>query len=201
VVVGVSSMGDRWTGLFVGVVAGASFNFFHTLPYHSLNIANRRDVVTVALLSVVGIFTGHLATIRMNNANQIHGQTSELRRLQKTVALVAAEAPVDEVWQSVREALVTDLHLDEVRFQAGPVHSVLPELGARGSVSHLPMLLDQGGFVLPAAGIALPVQLGSHFFGPDGTTGTHLSQRQNAIALAQQLAIALAREPHVPAFS
>src|SRR5437588_9084498 len=54
-------IGGRRAGVVSAVVAAMSLDFFHTLPYNSLKIANSNDIQTTVLLLVVGVAVGEIA--------------------------------------------------------------------------------------------------------------------------------------------
>ena len=56
--------GGRSAGAAAAVSAALSFNFFHTVPYLTLEIDSADDVETTLLLLAVGLAVGQLATFR-----------------------------------------------------------------------------------------------------------------------------------------
>ena len=56
--------GGRSAGAVAAVSAALSFNFFHTMPYLTLEINSRDDVETTLLLLAVGLAVGQLASYR-----------------------------------------------------------------------------------------------------------------------------------------
>lgn len=203
VVVAASSMGDRITGLAVGVVAALSYNFFHTQPYRTLRISSGKDILTVCLLAVTGIFVGQLTAIRHRMTDQAVSQAAELRRLHRIVSMVGSGAPLVEVWTAVRAALVADLGVREVHFE--PVgdgftaNAALPSISVNGTIEGASLTFEHPGFTLPAEGVTVQVAIGTQLLGrlvltPGKNVGTTGEQRRTAVALAQQLAIALPRD-------
>ena len=163
VVVAASSMGDRITGLVVGVVAALSYNFFHTQPYRTLRISSGKDILTVCLLAITGIFVG----------------------------------------TAVRAALVADLGVGDVHFE--PVcdgftaNAALPSISVNGTIEGASLTFEHPGFTLPPEGVTVPVAIGTQLLGrlvliPGSSVGTTGERRRTAVALAQQLAIALPRD-------
>ena len=56
--------GGRTAGAVAAVSAALSFNFFHTVPYLTLEIDSADDVETTLLLLAVGLAVGQLASYR-----------------------------------------------------------------------------------------------------------------------------------------
>lgn len=200
VVVATSSMGDRITGFVVGIVAALSYNFFHTQPYRTLRISSGKDVLTVCLLTVTGIFVGQLTAIRHRMTDQAVSQTAELRRLHRVISMVGSGAPLNDVWSAVRAALVADLGVTDVQFEpagVGPTaNAALPSISVNGTIEGASLTFEHPGFTLPAEGVTVPVAIGTTMLGrlvltPGKHVGTTGEQRRTAVALAQQLAIAL----------
>lgn len=200
VVVAASSMGDRITGFVVGIVAALSYNFFHTQPYRTLRISSGKDVLTVCLLAVTGIFVGQLTAIRHRMTDQAVSQAAELRRLHRVISMVGSGAPLNDIWSAVRAALVADLGVSDVQFEpagVGPTATAaLPSISVNGTIEGASLTFEHPGFTLPAEGVTVRVAIGTHLLGrlvltPGKHVGTTGEQRRTAVALAQQLAIAL----------
>ena len=68
-----------------------------------------------------------------------------------------------------------------------------------GSIEGASLTFEHPGFTLPAEGVTVPVAIGTELIGrlvlvPGKHVGTTVEQRRTAVALAQQLAIALPRD-------
>lgn len=211
VVVTAATFGDRITGLLVGCAAALGYNFFHTQPVHTLRISDPADVITVVLLAVVGVVVGQIAEMRRRATRRAMSQGNELRRLRSIIAMVDAGAPVTEVWEAIRGALVADLHVVAAHYEAASsepsANEALPSLRADGSISGAQMLLfEPVGFALPEEGITVPVTVGSRTLGrivlvPGPRTGTTTEQRRGVVALADLLAMALPPDGSAPVLS
>jgi predicted Na+-dependent transporter len=57
----VAVSGRRWAAAVAAVSAAVSFDYFHTMPYHSLTIANRNDAVATLVLGVLALGVGQIA--------------------------------------------------------------------------------------------------------------------------------------------
>ncbi|GAC1374144.1 MAG: hypothetical protein NVSMB4_01360 [Acidimicrobiales bacterium] len=58
----VSIAGRRVASALAALSAVASFDYFHTLPYHSLTIANRNDALATLVLGLLALAAGQIAT-------------------------------------------------------------------------------------------------------------------------------------------
>lgn len=200
IVIAASSLGDRLTGLVVGLVAALSYNFFHTQPYRTLRISSGKDVLTVCLLAVTDIFVGQLTSLRHRMTDEAVGRAAELRRLHRVVAMVGSGEPLHDVWTAVRAAIMAELKVSDVQFEPVGVglsaNDALPSIGVNGGIEGAALTFESPGFTLPAEGVTVPVAIGPRLLGrlvltPGKHVGTTGEQRRTAVALAQQLAIAL----------
>ncbi len=201
VVVAGAALGGRTAGGAAAIAAALSFNFFYTKPYLSLRIHSGRDVLATGLLLAAGLAVGALAAAqaRQSAANQSHVRS--IRSLESVGALVTAGAPADEVWSASREALIATLGVKDAAFSAGKERGPLPviERGGRVNVNQHRFLGE--GFALPAEGAALNVEADGTHFGqitllPNPQVGVTREQRRAAVAIADQFAISIQREPH-----
>jgi two-component system sensor histidine kinase KdpD len=204
VVVVAATLGGRVAGVGVGVVAAISFNFFHTQPYLTVRVNDAKDMVTVALILLVGLVVGEVGVARSRQSATRRSHLRSIRSLEDVGALVSAGASAEQVWPAVREGLVATLGVRSVRFDAG-THHPLPVIEHDGTldVTHRRYLRD--GFALPHAGAALNVATDGVFMGqivltPDDEVGVTREQRRAAAALADQFGIALRTEPLVRSF-
>lgn len=197
-VVVLAALAGRTAGIVTALTAAMSFNFFHTEPYHSLRIDGSRDVVTVVLLAVLGLFVAEIGAWRRRNTTALQHVASTAHALESAVQQVAAGEPSDAVFETVRATLVETLGLSECRFEAvgrgtAPTVVVLPRTGALVGTS---MRIGIGGFELPVTGAAIAVAGGGTTFGhivmiPDSRHGSTLNDRRAAVALADLYALAL----------
>lgn len=197
-VVVLASIAGRAAGLATAVAAAAGYNFFHTRPYHSLRISSGRDVATVGLLVLIGIIVSETSAWRRRAVAASERRLHGARALEIVAAQLAGQASADDVWQSVRSALIESLALSECRYEAGdqPSAAVLPRSGALIGKA---MRFTPTGFELPDEGVAIPVTAAGTTFGhivvvPRRGGGSQRDIRQVAIALADEYAVALAAE-------
>ena len=194
-IVVVAALAGRMAGIVTALTAALAFNFFHTEPYHSMRITGARDVVTVALLALLGLVVAEVAEFRRRaratSARRLHG--AEV--LEATSAMLARQATFDEMWPTVAEALREDLQLSEIDYEPGAT-TTHPVLSRSGSLVAPSMHVGRGGFALPPGGAAIAVAAADQTFGhivmtsrPE--TGSSIDARRVAVAVADQLAVAI----------
>jgi K+-sensing histidine kinase KdpD len=198
-VVAAAVFGGRLAGITAAAVAAISFNFFHTQPYLTLRIKEGQDVVTVILLLVVGLVVGELAILRRRTQTEAVTQASGAHVLEGVVALLAADATVDETWAAVRDAVQQALGVHSARFIPGADAGDIPLLTRSGRVVPALSRWTGQGFQLPEQ-IAVPVVAQDRVLGHlaiASTPGRSVSvdERRVAVALADLLAVVLERSP------
>jgi K+-sensing histidine kinase KdpD len=196
VIVGAAALGGRFVGAVTSVAAALAFNYFHTQPYRTLKVDNREDVITVVLLLIVGLIVGELANLHSSRRDDAQTRAAGAHWLEQVAGLVAGGRPVEEVWPIVQEGLVEELGLAACHFEPAPYHGQLPAVQRSGRLEG-PLTWAREGFELPAGGVQLSVEHRSHLFGrvilePTAGRGVSLEERRVAVALADQLAVALA---------
>lgn len=197
-VAGIAANGGRIAGAATGVAAALAYNFFHTEPLHSLRIDHPRDILTVALLAVVGLVVGELS--RRHHRSKWVASRSDigLNRVVRMAELARAGTDADTLTAAVEEEIRRELRLAEVRFEMGGVpgeHRAV--LGHDGHVVESQLLFLDGEFALPVDGVDLGVSYRGREFGrmvlrPQRAMGIAPEQRRCAVAIADQLAAALA---------
>jgi hypothetical protein len=190
--------GGRTAGIATGAVAALSYNFFHTEPRHSLRITDARDVLTVVLLALVGLVVGELAQRWRASRSDADRSDSGLSRVVRVAQLAAAGADVDTLVANVEREIRLELQLAEVRFDlGGRAGEDRPILRPDGEIEDSVHVYVDGGFALPPTGVDLEVTYRGREFGrlvlrPGRLTAVTPEQRRGAIAMASQLAAALA---------
>jgi K+-sensing histidine kinase KdpD len=204
-VVAAAVLGGRLAGVTAAVVAGVSFNFFHTQPYLTLRIKEGEDIVTVVLLVVVGLAVGELALLSRRSRSEAVLQAEGAHRIERALALLAADADVDETWAVVQAGLVDELGVKASHFVPEPASADTALLTRSGRV--VPTLSSWAGraFQLPEE-LAIPVVAGRGVLGHIAVEatpgrGVTLDERRVAVALADVLAVALERTGRVHALS
>src|SRR5437660_3543963 len=78
--VAVAAIGRRFAVVLAALSAAAWFDFFHTAPHYSFTITAHDDVVTAAVLLVVGLIVGELAVrSRRHREAAVDGSTDIAR--------------------------------------------------------------------------------------------------------------------------
>ncbi len=135
-------VGGREGGVAAALISAVAFNFFHTRPYLSLKIDDPGDVLTTALLLVVGLVVGGLSARAAAQRNTERNGAALARVL--TVAMAGDQ---DDVERSVRAELTRLLRLRDCWFAPGPVD--LPKFGSTGELPGIVNRYLGGGLFLP----------------------------------------------------
>ena len=196
VVVAVATTGDRVAAILAAVVSAASFDFFLTRPYLSLRITSANDLETTAMLLVIGLVVGELAAVGHRRRLDALRAREELDSLERVAARIAEEPGTLDLIDIVAAEIREVLDLDACRFQLARPEG--PELRSDGRVAVDHHVWAGDEFALPRDGAVLAVtsggdQLGWFSLVPGRPVGVPLESRRVAVALACQLANALAR--------
>jgi hypothetical protein len=201
VVVAAAVGGGRAAGAAAAVSAALSFNFFHTEPYLTLEIASADDVETTLLLLAVGLAVGQLASYRRHPLLTGERPADEIRRIHRvaTVGEPGRHTSADMIMVAQTE-LSELLRLRSCQFEAFPFAHPLPRMERTGVVAVMEYRGPDVGFALPADGTELPVQGRGHVLGrfvlvPQPNTAVTLEQRVVAVAIADQVGAVLASTP------
>lgn len=139
---------DWMAGVTTSVVAALTLNFFHTEPYHTLRITDRRDVYSVVLLGLLGLAVSAVTAIRVRHGVTELRHVDARRASDELVGLLAHDHPVPEVWTSSIGAAANDLGLVMARLERFAPDG-LPQIGR---------MVDDPSTItvtLPGAGAAL----------------------------------------------
>jgi hypothetical protein len=190
--------GGRTAGAVAAVSAALSFNFFHTVPYLTLEIDSADDVETTLLLLAVGLAVGQLASFRRHPLRSGERPADEIRRIHRvaTVGEPGRHTSADMI-QTAQNELTELLGLRSCQFEAFPFTHPLPRLERSGVIAVMEYRGPDSGFAFPADGAELPVQgrgnlLGRFVLVPLPDTTVSLEQRVVAVAIADQVGAALA---------
>lgn len=200
IVVGAAALGGRMAGATTAVLATVSFDFFHTQPLRSLSINSSTDIVTTALLLVVGLAVGGMSSWGQRGSTRAADERREIHRLRRISSLAASGAGDRAVIAAVSHELVECLHLRSAVYHSGSPAADLPIIDSGGSLDRRRYRYEADGFALDAEGVALPVHAGDAVIGsftlvPDEPRGVSLDHRIIAAVLADQLGAVLAG-PH-----
>jgi hypothetical protein len=196
--------GGRIAGVVAALVAGASFDFFLTRPYLSLNIDSRDDIEAMVVLVVVALVVAEIGAQARHARRQNVAARAEVDRVFRVAELASHGGAPADVAQAVCAELIALFDLDDCRLETGSgVEAVpLPRLGARGAIEG-PRVFQwaQGELALPTGGVELPVvgagaQLGRLVLMARPGTPASLERRMVAMVLADELGVALAAGLH-----
>jgi hypothetical protein len=192
------ALGGWRAGIWAAVSAAVAFNFFHTQPYLSLRIHDADDVLTTACLVVVGLIAGVTSSVVHRGQTRIEEAGTELAAIERIADLVATGRAPADVETSVRAELLEVLRLSGCRFERKT--GKRPHLGRRGEVDEAIRKFHDGGFELPANGVAIPVLSRGDLVGylvcePTPGAVVSVARRRAAVAIADLLGAAIAVDP------
>lgn len=195
-----AKVGGRQSGIVAAVSAALSLNVLHTRPYLSLSIRSGQDALTVALLLVVGVVVGGLATGERTAMARAAASRGEVVRLHRVAEFVARGGHIDDVRLSVEAELTATLQLKDCSYlDVGAPESALPRFDRFGRVTSGTgrVLAEQEEVTLPPEGVELAVlgrgsEIGRFVCVPLQGVGVGLEQRLAAVTLADNLGSLLA---------
>lgn len=189
--------GGRGAGILSALVAAMAFDFFHTKPYGTLKMTSADDVETTVLLLAAGLAAGEVAVWSQRLRDRLKSHGDEIRRMHRVAELAAGGETPEDLTLTVAAELSEALHLSDCRFERPPYEGDLPILERSGVVQSSHHRYTRDGFELPREGVALPVRgpagpVGRFVLLPTPGVGVSKEQRLLAVALADQLGMALA---------
>ena len=198
VVIGAGVVGRRRGALTTALGAALSFNFFHTVPIHSLRIDSARDVATVVLLLGSGLAVGELSRHRQEGAVGSRAGRDELRLLHANAERCNARAGAATVTFETTAAIASLLGADAVAFERHPNTVGIPRrrIEPNGSLQGVPLRATPDGYDLGDQPLAIRVANGGVLHGhmvvtPRPGHPVSLDARLGAVVLADELAMAL----------
>jgi hypothetical protein len=196
VVVASAGFGGRVAGGVTAVLAALSFDVAHTVPYGSLKIADTDDLLTAALLVVIGLVAGEVAE-RLSDLRNRRSHLTEFQRLHRVAQRASAGDTVEDLTLQVTAELLECLGLRDCWYEPAPFLGELPTLAPDGSLSTRVYTWAAGGFELPRSGASIPVRVGGRVLArfvlaPTSGAGVPVERRLVALALVDQLAVVLA---------
>jgi len=167
VVVGAAAAGGRIAGATTAVIGALGFNAVHLRPYGTLRIDSPADMLTCALMVVVGVAVGQLSHMAAERGRLAVSSRSGIHDVSMIIELVADHAPAEVLVDRSADLLVGRLGLRSCRFARGDAtvdgpDGAMEDLDRSGAIPG-PLRHGNGGFQLPADGATLPV------LGDDGT--------------------------------
>jgi K+-sensing histidine kinase KdpD len=199
VIVAVAAIGYRPAGYLAAVSSAVWFDFFLTKPYETLDITRAADIETTVLLLVIGIAVTEIAVWGHLEHAAASRRSGYLEGINDAARAVAVAASPSSLADEVAARLVGLLGLRSCQFQYGRAG-----LGQPGRIEHNGQVTVAGNpwdveqFGLPhTSGTELLVESGDRLHGrflmdPDPAARPHREQLLVAVALADQVASALA---------
>jgi hypothetical protein len=196
IVTALAALGTRASAIVAAVSAGIGFDIFFTKPYGSIVIHRAEDLETTALLLVVGLIVGQIASRSRRHQARWSGVSDDLARIHSVAEMVAAGSPVDQVVLAVANELRDLLHLTSARFDEAFPDVPGPFVERGGSISWGAL---QWGAGLPAQEVTLVVEyqgrpLGRYALLAPAGTPVDADQLVAAVALADQAGAAIAAQ-------
>jgi hypothetical protein len=196
-------LGGRTGGIVAAFTAAVAFDYFYTRPYYSLRIDTRDDIVTTLLLLGVGVVAGELVLRARRSRRVAATSRREMQRMRRIAEVGAGGEPPGRLIEEVRQELCTLFELENCWFEPPPFPTTMPRL-RHGRVM-IPSQDPESAALDPTPSrlVELPVFSGNVARGrfvlefAQPTTGISLpaDARATAVALADQLGVALAKPP------
>jgi hypothetical protein len=191
-----SVIGGRWPAVSTAIIAALSFDFFFTQPYQSLKIDSHNDVETLIVFLVVALIAAEIGIRGRHTSGEAKRSKSEVERLYRVAELGARAADTGDVVLAVQAEMIGLFDLEDCDYEATASYA-LPKLGAKGALEDAPLRYVGRDFELPHSGVEVPVVAHGVSYGrlvlrPRAGTSATMEQRRVAIALADELGLALA---------
>jgi K+-sensing histidine kinase KdpD len=195
-VVAVAANGNRLAAAVAALSAAISFDFFLTAPYYSLRIAHRDDVISDALLLVVGLVVGDLAARGRAHRTSSDQRSNEVESMHAMTELVAEGEESGFVAIVAAGELRDLLHLRDCRFTRGPEVHATTHVTPNGDVLIGTVPWATAKFGLPTKQVDLPVRSGGFVLGHFLLSPTPLvpvtdEELRVAVAIADQVGAAM----------
>lgn len=182
-----ATIGGRASGALTAAAAAFGLNLFHTEPYLSLSVAARRDLISVALLGIVGGIVGEAGHRSARNRRRANALTLEQRDVDQLLAAAADGAGVRELWPDLREFVCWHAAASRCAFQS--VRAAPAELESR-EISTV-----ERTFVVPVRTAGCEV---GHLTLELGIAKIERPQAETAKRAASILGMLMLQEPLVP---
>lgn len=198
VIVAAAAIGGRLAGAVTAVLASLAFNFLYAPPYLTLRIHSSKDVITTALLVIVGLSVGEIVRFARRKSSLAGQRRLDIGGLHALSEMVRLDAPRRQITDTAAELLRRELALTACRFETiEDGQTALPVIDHRGLIDQ-PLRHAPGGFELPISGVSIPVRNGNLPAGqfvllPSSHHGVSLLDRQLAVLVADVVAPALTR--------
>jgi K+-sensing histidine kinase KdpD len=196
VIVAVAALGNRVAGALAAIWTALCFDFFFTVPYERFTIRRSSDVVTFALLFVVGVAVSQLAARARTLKLITVTDARYLELIHKTADLAQSAAP-SAVIDQVTGQLTSLLDLRDCRFEYGKLMGSPARLEPDGTVTTRHGRWDADQFGLPAGETEIRTFAGGQYYGrfmltPNPDARPSRQARLVAVTLAETAGRAIA---------
>src|SRR5829696_964782 len=117
-VVGAAVVGGTWAGVGSSVLGFLGLNWFFTEPLHTLRVANRDDVVAIAVFLVVALVVGSVVASAVEERTRATRREREARLLNFFATKALSGEPLERVLDDLAAALVDALRLSVCEIDA-----------------------------------------------------------------------------------
>lgn len=180
-------------GVTTSIVAALALNYFHTEPYRTLRITDRRDVFSVALLAALGLAVSSITELRVRRGIRHVEQETAASTGQELSALLQTDHPAPALWTTAVSASAGDMALITARLST-KAPSGYPVVRRHAPVSSDPL------FTLPQSGAVLQLNQPEGdgpwlIIAPRPDLGSFEMDRRVVLAFADAIELALASIP------
>jgi K+-sensing histidine kinase KdpD len=106
---------DAWAGVTTSIAAALALNYFHTEPYRTLRINDRRDIYSVVLLGVLGLAVSGVTVVRVRRRLVAIRQGDAVNVGSDLSRLLNEDQPAVQIWSMAIRASANDLGLVQAR--------------------------------------------------------------------------------------
>jgi K+-sensing histidine kinase KdpD len=191
-------LGGRVPGALSALTAAICFDFFFTLPYQSLRIADGDDISTFFVLLIVALIAAEVGIRARRGGRAAREARSDLDRLCRVIEIAARRGDIEDVISSARAELIGLFGLIDCTFESDDERATdRPRLTIHGALEGTPLVAAHSDFLLPPGGVEIEVVgRGTHFgrlvmFAAEPIRAS-LQKRAVAVAIADQLGLTLA---------
>jgi K+-sensing histidine kinase KdpD len=199
-VLGVAVVAGPVGAAVAGAITAVAFDYVLTVPYGSLAIRNRDDIVTAVLLVIVGVVGGALVEHARRSEQEAAARRAELASMQRRAELWAGGEPPGRLIVRTGDELAHMLGAVSARYERGPAPA------AMAVITHWGALVPGGTGAATPDTVAVPVRAHGRDLGhfevlfarPTAGFMPTVDARHAAVAMADQLGMALLR--YVPRY-
>jgi len=191
--------GGRSAGIVSAAFATLGFDFFFTVPYRSLRIANWNDIATAIALLLVALIASELGNRLRRADRRARAERAAFDRLCRVVAMSARGADVEDVVSSADAEIMGMFDLDQCEFETAETRTRAVRLGIDGSAVGNPAERADAELVLAPGGVALSVTGRGRDYGQlvlyaKRPVRCSRLEHRIAVSIAEELGLTLARQ-------